>query len=225
MGHAIVMPALSPLVPDPDRDTVTSHLSIGCFASICRDRLADQLVAFSDRFPEVGVGIHEMPRAALVQSLEAGDVTLAIAPDASCDRFGAMRLWSDQIIVALPRTHRLAGLSAIDPVQLADELFLVSRFQHGWDMHRFLAERVLPGRRPATGLHDVEQKRLMTLVAQERGVALLCRSHIGHDYPGVVLLPVEGGEARFHVHACWRRDLVDPIVDALIEAFDLDAES
>jgi len=37
-------------------------LAVGCFASICRDRLADELLDFSRVCPEVDIGVHEMAR-------------------------------------------------------------------------------------------------------------------------------------------------------------------
>jgi DNA-binding transcriptional LysR family regulator len=226
VGHALPMLPLPDSLPlQRDATRVTDHLAIGCFASICRDRLGDQLVGFSDRYPDVAVGIHEMPRAGLVKALANAEVAVAIIPGEPDAQFDAMALWSDRIVVALPAGHPLAGAAAVDAASLADELFLVSRMEGGWDMHRFLAGRVLPSVRPATSLRDVEEKQLLGLVREGGGVALMCRSHVGQAVPGVSLLPVAGELARFPVNALWRQDETDPMIATLLSVFDPDTES
>jgi len=55
-----------------DEDDSGSDLAIGVFASICRDRLGEQLLAFARAAPNVGIGVHEMSRTALLPALVAG---------------------------------------------------------------------------------------------------------------------------------------------------------
>jgi DNA-binding transcriptional LysR family regulator len=203
----------------PDLDAAPGHqrtLAIGCFASICRDRLGDALVGFTDAHPEVAVGIHEMRRRQLLQALGAGEVALAIVPGTPDPQFADAALWEDEVLAVLPAGHPLAAHARIAPAALAGEPFLVSRHQHGWDMHRFLADRVLGGGGAVSSvLLDLGPKRLLAAVGRGEGVALIGRSHAGLAGADVALRPLAAPGARFAVHAQWRRDDGDPLLPPL----------
>lgn len=182
-----------------------TELAIGCFASICRNRLADRLLSFARDHPDIELGVHEMMRASLLPALEKGELALAIIPEASCSTLNSAILWQDRVMIALHRAHPLAVAETILPQDLTGELFLVSRQQHGGDMHRFLLQRSLPGEvTPNSMLLDLSPALLMEEVAAGRGVFLLCGSHDDLSHPAVTIRPVDSSTASFQVCAYWQ---------------------
>ncbi|MES2452239.1 MAG: LysR family substrate-binding domain-containing protein [Pseudomonadota bacterium] len=179
-------------------------LAVGCFASICRDRLADELLLFSRRCPDIDIGVHEMPRGALLPALRGGDLSLAVLPGGPEPDIQSIGLWQDRVLVAMPAGHRLAASPAVEPSELRDELFLTSQQQFGGDMHRFLAQRILPpGPTLNATIIDLGPPKILDRVAQGDGVALISGSHEDHVSGGIVVRPVEAPGALFPVRAYW----------------------
>ncbi|MET0240973.1 MAG: LysR family substrate-binding domain-containing protein [Sphingobium sp.] len=193
-----------------------AQLAIGCFASICRNHLGDELLDFARQCPDVELGMHEMPRASLLPALAKGELALAILPETQWS--GALpsaELWQDRVMVAAHRAHPLAQLSTIMPERLSGEVFLVSRQGHGGDMHRFLTQRILPDEPSLdTMLVDLDQGALMEAVAARRGIALICASHCDDIGPAVAMRPVR--DADFAVRAYWNDDAPQGPLAALI---------
>jgi DNA-binding transcriptional LysR family regulator len=180
-------------------------LAVGCFGSFYCDRLGDALLAFASRCPDVNVGIHDMPRAALLPALDGGELALAILPGAARPHLESMRLWRDRAMVALPSGHPLAAHASLTPAQLRDAVFLVSRRQQGGDMHRFLSHRIRPLAPVFAGmLLDVGPARLIEHVAEGEGIALVCASEVETTDARVVVRPVDAHGAIFPVCAYWR---------------------
>ena len=179
-------------------------LAVGCFASICRDRLADELLAFSRACPDVDIGVHEMQRGALLPALRSGSLSLAVLPGKPEPDTQSIGLWHDRVMVAMASGHRLAGQAMIRPSELRDEIFLTSQQQFGGDMHRFLAQRILPlGPALNATIIDMGPPRILDRVAQGDGIALICGSHEDIVRSAIVVRPVDAPGALFPVRAYW----------------------
>jgi DNA-binding transcriptional LysR family regulator len=206
-------------IEDKGRKPARRDLAVGCFASICRDRLADELLGFSRTCPEIDIGLHEMMRGALLPALRIGDLSLAVLPGREEPGVHSAELWHDRVLVAMAPGHRLAGLSAIRPAELLDEIFLVSRQQFGSDMHRFLAQRILPlGPTLNATISDLGPPRIIERVAAGDGIALISSSHAEHAGPAVVLRPIEAVGALFPVRAYWTAPEPDWPLSGLIRS-------
>lgn len=203
---------------DQDRAGLHGTLAIGFFASICRNHLGDTLLAFARECPQVELGVHEMTRAALLPALGKGELALVILPETEHPGHESLELWQDRVMVAMPEGHPMACHPGIAPDRLAQEIFLVSREQHGGEMHRFLSHRILP-HEPSlnTVLLDLSPSLLMAEVAAGRGVLLVCGSHSDQVGPGVVLRPVDAADARFSVCAYWDGDPPEDALAVLIQ--------
>ncbi|RYY47651.1 MAG: hypothetical protein EOP59_00745 [Sphingomonadales bacterium] len=179
-------------------------LSVGCFASICRDRLADELLEFSRVCPTVDIGVHEMGRGALLASLRRGDLSLAVLPGDDEPGTRSQEVWHDRVMLAVPHGHALTAKPAVLPADLRDQPLLVSRQQYGTDMHRFLAGKILPaGAALDATIVDVGPARLVERVAAGAGVTLICESHVAHLAADVTVMPIFAHGARFPVRAYW----------------------
>jgi DNA-binding transcriptional LysR family regulator len=202
-----------------DDDESGSDLAIGVFASICRDRLGERLLAFARTAPSVGIGVHEMSRTALLPALVAGELALVMGPGRARFDLPSMQLWNDQVMIATGPEHRFAKQKLVTPAQLRDEIFIVSRQQHGGDMHRFLSQRINPNA-PALNamLMDLGPPRVMDQVAEGEGIALICASHVEHRLDErIVVRPIDAVDAEFPVSAYWRDSKPEPQLAALID--------
>jgi DNA-binding transcriptional LysR family regulator len=217
----------APLRGNGDDDDGGSDLAIGVFASICRDRLGEQLLAFARAAPNVGIGVHEMSRTALLPALVAGELGLVMGPGRERYELPSMRLWTDQVMIAIGREHRFAARKIVTPAQMREEVFIVSRQQHGGDMHRFLSQRISP-LAPALNavLMDLGPPRVMDRVAEGEGVALICASHAEHLVDDrIEVRPIDSAGAEFPVSAYWRDPRPEPQLAALIDTLAASARS
>lgn len=182
-----------------------AELALGCFASICRDRLADELLVFSRQEPDVDIGVHEMARGALLPALKAGDLSLIVMPGDDEPDVRSRLVWHDRVVVAMPPDHPLAAKPSIMPSELLGQPFLVSRQQFGGDMHRFLTRLILPAGPALTAtILDKGPARIVEQIAEGSGMTLLCESHIEHLAARVATRPVDAPGAIFPVRAYWR---------------------
>ena len=189
---------------DPDDGAANCDLAIGCCSSMCRNRLGDELLTFSQQWPQVNLGIQEMPRAGLLPAVRSGALGLAVVAGPVQQGLESLELWSDGVVVALAENHPLAAQQSVTPAQLRGELVLMSREAHGADMYRFLSHCVLPFGPPLNGcLTDLSQAKLMARVAAGDGVTLMCASDV-EAIDGVVTRPIATPTATFPVHAYWR---------------------
>lgn len=193
-------------IPVEYHDDGGSHcdLAIGCCTTMCRDRLGDELLTFSQCCPQVDLGVQEMPRAALLPALRSGALSLAVLPGPRQPGLQALKLWNDGVMVALAKDHPLAAGAGVTPAQLRGEVVLMSREAHGGDIYRFLSHCVAPLGPPLNGfLTDLSQARLMARVAEGDGVTLMCASD-AETPANVVTRPVQSSTATFPVYAYWR---------------------
>ena len=179
-------------------------LALGCFASICRDRLAEKLLAFSQRCPSADICLHEMSRGALLPALKTGAISLAVLPGGEEPGISSIEIWQDRVMLACPPGHRLAERPIVAAAELVGETFLVSRQQYGGDMHRFLAQQVLPhGPVLNATILDLGPAQIVNRVAQGAGVTLVCESHLAYVDAPVVVRPILAEGAVFPVRAYW----------------------
>ena len=198
-------------------------LAIGCFASLCRDRLADPMVAFSAARPEIAIGVHEMSYAELLPAVKAQQLALAIRPGGAESGFAGCDLWDERVVVAVAAGHRLAARDGIEPEMLADEVLLVSRDRARAQVHRFLAGRLFPGAAPTARIvADPRPAQVPEQVAAGEGIALLCESQIDAAMRGLAVRPVIG--AGFRVRAYWQAAASVPGLDVLLGLLEASRE-
>lgn len=184
---------------DGDRDAPHDTLALGCFASLCRDRLSEPLVAFTARHPEVTIGVHELSHAALLPAVRAGTLALAVVPAEPVADLAAVALWTEQVVVLAAADHPLAARDAVSPAALAEALLLST----GDELDRFLLARLFPAARPAVRTIP-DERALLAAVASGEGVALARAEQCGAVPAGIVARPVASAAARLVVRGFWR---------------------
>ncbi|WUW26039.1 LysR family transcriptional regulator [Streptomyces sp. NBC_01463] len=108
-------------------------LHVGAFATANISLVPTALRALRDARPKIEVEATEGPTETLVRRLVDGALDLAVVSDypsglPEADGVGTTVLCEDELRVALPRGHRLAGADAVDLRELRDEAWLQSAY-------------------------------------------------------------------------------------------------
>jgi DNA-binding transcriptional LysR family regulator len=196
-----------PAVESPSNEA----LAIGCFASLCRDRLAEPLMTFGAAHPDIAVGVHEMGYAELLPAVASRRLALAIRPGEAERGYVGADLWADRAVIAMQPDHPLTSLTEITAAMLRNEVLLISRDRGREQLHRFLAERLFARHAPATRIvADARRSQLLDRVAAGEGIALLCRSQVDAGLTHLAIRPLADPQAGFRVRAYWRAQAMEP---------------
>lgn len=108
-------------------------LHLGAFATANISLVPTALRALQDARPEVEIVAVEGTTAQLMERLTDGALDLAVVSDypsglPSADGVTTTVLCEDELLVALPREHRLAGAGTVDLGELRDEAWLHSAY-------------------------------------------------------------------------------------------------
>ncbi|GAA2960495.1 MULTISPECIES: LysR substrate-binding domain-containing protein [Streptomycetaceae] len=108
-------------------------LHVGAFATANMSLVPTALRALRDVRPEVEVVAAEGPTSALMERLADGALDIAVVSDypsglPRADGVTTTELCEDELCVALPRNHPLAGAGRFDLCELRDEAWLQSAY-------------------------------------------------------------------------------------------------
>ncbi|MCC2980549.1 LysR substrate-binding domain-containing protein [Sphingomonas sp. IC4-52] len=208
---------MHPLLPLTAGDRSSHTLAIGCFASLCRDRLAEPLVAFTTTHPDVAVGVHDMSLGELLPAVEARRIAIAICPCEPVEELAHTNLWIDHAVVAMSRDHPLAVAPSIHAALLREEVLLISRDRNRAQLNRFLIERLFASTPPARIIADPRNDRLLERVSAGEGIALLCESQVDASLAPLVVRPLADARASFRLRAHWHASDGAPPLDTLLD--------
>lgn len=176
------------------------RLSIGFYTSISTGNLRGTLIEYARRFPEINIGMLEGSRASLATALRSRTIDVAIVTgDRPLIGSKSIPLWSERILVVLPKAHKLAAREAVSWTDLGSETLLLGQRDPGPPIQELLAAKLtLPEDRPKIVSHDISRESVKSL--------------IGANFVGVVHNEVHdgGGLARIGLSASWREDNENP---------------
>lgn len=157
------------------RDLTAGRLRVGAFPTAVAALVPRALAAFRDAHPRVAVQLVEGLTPGLLGRLAAGDADVAVvsaAPDQPLDdgRFDLHHLVDEVLLVAVPRTHRLAHRGSVRLRELADDPFIAGSAT----AEETLLRATLPaGFRPRVDIVAAEWTGKLGCVAAGLGVALV----------------------------------------------------
>lgn len=154
-------------------DEVRGLVTIGILPTVAPYLLPGPARAFLERFPAVELRIIEDQTAALARLLAASDIDLALMPPPVAMRgLQGQPLCEDELLVALPHTHRLAKKKRLAPQDLESDPWIVMSDGHclGDQVMRF-REQFVPGARVSFRCAQIETIR--HFVAAGLGIALV----------------------------------------------------
>jgi DNA-binding transcriptional LysR family regulator len=159
------------------------HLGIGVTPSVSTHLLPPLLAEFHRRHPGIGLTVREAGSRFLVQSLESGELDLAIVIlPVRQPALETCALLEERLVLALPSGDELAVRPTVDLRELRDRPFVM--FRQGYDLHDVTlnACRRL-GFEPPIAVEGGEMDSVLRLVAAGLGVAIV---------PEMALNPADG---------------------------------
>jgi LysR family hydrogen peroxide-inducible transcriptional activator len=156
-----------------DDDEKGGRLAVGAIPTIAPYLLPPVLRKFLQRHPHVELMVHEDVTAHLQAAVGAGDLDLAlVALPMNDERLQVEPLFSEPLLLALARGHRLAGRRKITVDDLREERFILLTEMH------CLGEQVLSfcnahGCQPWIACKSAQISTVQSLIAMNQGISLL----------------------------------------------------
>jgi len=204
----------------------SGRLTIGVYASLAAGNLRASLAELHRRFPEVDVYMVDGGHDRLISELAANMIDVAIMSTSYPSWEGRrLALWSERVILALPKDHPLGANTSLSWSSLANERLLLSQGDPGPELERLLSAKLKRFGGQRIQRQDVSQDQLLGLVSAGYGVMPVLEGATGAQYDGVVYREVHGedGPTRLEFMACWQEangnPTLRPFLDMLLERY------
>jgi DNA-binding transcriptional LysR family regulator len=160
------------------RGMQAGHLTIGAIHTMGPIDLSLALAIFHERHPGVELTVREHSSEEMAEMLRVDELDLAflsVTERIESRGLGLQQLVSEELVVLLPREHRLGSRRRLRMAELSGEEFI--SFRDGARLRELLvgAGRTA-GFEPLVKLESNESQRVRRLVARGLGVAILPRS-------------------------------------------------
>jgi len=197
------------------RGDIRGPLRVGCIPTVMPYLLAPRAAEFQAQYPDVELHLVENTTTRLAQQLQEGEVDIAIVglptanPDLVCSE-----LFREPLLVAVPRSHRLARSPVVSPRDVRNDRLLILREGHCFRGDALAACRRTP---PRTGVFfETDQfASIFSLVAGGFGVSIVPAMAASHA-EGCSLIPLQRPAMRRIGYATVRRPFVPPAERAFI---------
>lgn len=193
------------------------RLSIGFCSSLSAGNLRATLLEFKQRFPQIEIATVEKSRTRLTTSLRSGALDILIVTgDITLADCKSLALWSERILVTLPKDHPLSARESLFWTDLRDQTVLLSQYDPGRELEDLLKSKLVsPENRPTIELHDVSRGAIKALVSMQMGISLVLESDLGANLPSPLYRELRDGTgpSRLGFSAIWRFDSENPALD------------
>lgn len=181
------------------------RLRVGLHSSIADGFLPDLLNRYRDRHPSVEIEIVEARTRDIIRLVreERLDVAFVLGTP-SIEDCHSKPLWSEALVVALPRKHILAQAENIHWIDLATETFLVRHGGGGPQIYDHIVLRLAEHwLQPSIRRLDIGRDTLMSMVAQGYGITLTSQAMTKVSFPDVVFRPIRDEPEPIVFSAVW----------------------
>jgi DNA-binding transcriptional LysR family regulator len=177
------------------------------------------IARYAERYPQVSVLLNEMNPIAQLEALRGHRIDVSISRTrVDDDMLRSLPLWSDPVVVALPRQHRLASRPQLALSDLTHDAFVVLR-QETSGYARALAQACAQVGVALTVAQTVaEVPAQLALVEAGLGVALVPRSTCRHFGDRIVACELSAELGQDMVYAVTRRDGTRRVLDPFLQA-------
>lgn len=196
---------------------------VGFYKSLSAGSFRAALDAFRQGCADIDVELIEAPFADIIAGVLSGaiDTSIVLGDPDKCDVLASVALWSEHLVVALPRDHPLADKPVIYWPELKGECFLVTDHDPGPDIRNILLRHLAaPSDSPRIVTRRLSRESLLSEVAAGQGIALQCESAVGLTGLGIIFRPIHSGNGaiRLGYIACWKPDNTNPVLKTFLEA-------
>ncbi|MBS1063004.1 MULTISPECIES: LysR family transcriptional regulator [Acetobacteraceae] len=194
------------------------QISVGIQTCVLPGRLSAFIAEFRTTHPDIIFRYSEGTGKRLLRRLQRGQIDFAVVTRRNlAPALRVTPLWSDRIVAALPVSHSLATQREISWPDLRHDIFLIGRDNAGQDFEALIQRKLgEPGIRPKIRRHDIGSNRIIALVQNNEGVALLPASWLPlvHDQHGhdVAITDIRDANGSSHLEfgIVWRPDNENP---------------
>lgn len=204
-----------------DEQGYLGRISIGFYTSLSTGNLRSMLIEYARRFPTINISMLEGSRASLATALRSRVIDIAIITgDRPLTDSRSIPLWSERILVVLPKAHKLAAREALSWTDLGSETLLLGRRDPGPAIQELIAAKITsPEDRPRIVSQEISRESVKSLIGADFGIGLTLEASLGATFAGVVHKEVLDGAglARISLSASWREDNENPALADLLE--------
>jgi LysR family hydrogen peroxide-inducible transcriptional activator len=155
------------------RDLLHGTLAVGILPTIAPYLLPDVMTQFTEKFPGVEVVVQEDTTARLLKSTLGYEIEFAVASQPIQDeRLEVRELFTEELLLALPRGHRLTRKRSVTAADLKDERLIVMKEGHclGDQVLGFCDRR---GVKPRISFRSAQLETVQAMVASGLGISLI----------------------------------------------------
>jgi DNA-binding transcriptional LysR family regulator len=160
-------------------------------------------------------------RMRLSTALRNGAIDVAIVTGGTPLRDSKVTsLWTERVVVALPKDHRLADGETIYWTDLKGETLLISRHDPGAEIQELLLTKLAaPDDRPKVVCHSTSRGNIESLVGAGFGVSLVTESDVGANFAGLIYRELRDGTGPSCIgySAHWRADNDNPALASFLK--------
>ena len=180
------------LVSDFDASS-SGILRIGAGGAVCHHVLPDVLRELREAFPRLELHVRSGHTDLTVERLLGGEIDVGILTlPVSQPKLRLVEVGDDELVLIVARDHPLADRGRVDPVDLAEETFLICERRSRTYQ---LVERVLleAGVFPRVAMEIDHQEAVTAMVARGLGVAAVPRWAIAAEIASGDVVPLQLG--------------------------------
>ncbi|MCG4261928.1 LysR family transcriptional regulator [Acetobacter senegalensis] len=188
------------------------QISVGIQTCVLPGRFSAFTAEFRTTHPDIVFRYSEGTGKRLLRRLQHGQIDFAVVTRRNlAPALRVTPLWSDRIVAALPVSHTLADQREISWPDLRHDIFLIGRDNAGQDFEELIQRKLgETGIRPKIRRHDIGSNRIVALVQNNEGIALLpaswlplIRDRHGHDVE-IIEIRDAGGSSHLEFGIVWR---------------------
>jgi LysR family hydrogen peroxide-inducible transcriptional activator len=179
------------------------RVGLGCMPTTGAHLLPPILTAFRKSHPKIQVQLKEESSPDLARDLEQGEIELAILDEAGIlPGLDHQKLLVEELLLALPSKHPLAGKGALSLKQMAEEPFILMKSGHGFrqitlDLYR------KAGLEPRVVFESGGIETVQAMVAAGLGISLV--PQMVAITPGVAYASLSSPKAARTLSLAWRK--------------------
>jgi DNA-binding transcriptional LysR family regulator len=189
------------------RGLKTGGLRIGAFASAASGIMPEALRRFHENHADVSVSLHQLEPVASLDALRRGEIDVAVTNHYNIDgeqgSVLALRrhyLFDEDVLVALPAAHRLAGQEQVWLRDLADDLW-IEAINAGISLAALAQLATATGFRSNAAFEGDDFATILRLVGSGAGVALVPELAVRELPDDVVVAPIAPAGLTRAIHA------------------------